>query len=316
MTAIPGLSDGITITIVLFAALLLDRLFGEPNRLHPLIGFGQAARLIERKTREVIPGSQKIQGTIAWFVAVVIPGLLFIFAALALRQLPVVSAIFSTFVLYLTLGGRSLTEHAMRVAGPLAKGELQGGRDQVAMIVSRNTETMSEQQICSATVESVLENGNDAVIGPLIWFVIAGVPGAVMFRLVNTLDAMWGYKNEQYRHFGWCAARADDWMGWLPARITALLYLVQGNIGRGLGCWKKQASQCKSPNGGVVMTAGAGAMGVTIGGPAHYHGKLEQKSWMGCGPIAGWRDIAAVCRLVERSAWLLVLCALLINLAG
>jgi len=304
---------GVMVPIVMLTAIILDRLLGEPTRYHPLVGFGRFGRATEAYCRTLSVLPEKGQGVLAACLVMLLP--VAVCSALIVwlsSYSPILLHLFEAFILYLTLGGQSLKEHAMRIHQPLAEDDLAEGRAQVAMIVSRNTEQMDEQQICSATIESVLENGNDAVIGPLVWFVIAGAPGALLFRLANTLDAMWGYKNARFLKFGWFAANFDDLMGWLPARISALLYIVQGKLKQGWRCWQQQAPTCKSPNGGVAMTSGAGALGITIGGPASYHGKLEDKPYMGAGPIATYRDIPAACQLVYRASYLLVVSVLII----
>ena len=289
--------------LILVVGLWLDRLLGEPIKFHQLVGFGNLANFIEKKCRRLSFLSEKRQGIVAWFLAV----MPLVIACFLLMQLIVEWSIIawfvaSSFILYLTLGGKSLIEHADNIYQPLKAGDIDKARLQVAMIVSRNTEKMQEKEITSSVIESVLENGNDAVFAPLLWFIILGAPGALLFRLANTLDAMWGYKNQRYLHFGYCSAKVDDLLGWLPARITALVYALQGNFKCALGCWHKQAKNCSSPNGGVVMTAGAGALGVTIGGPTYYHGILHDKKPMGSGEVANWQVIPLANRLVSRGS--------------
>ena len=292
--------------ITVACALALDRLLAEPRRYHPLIGFGRLAAITEAHCRQLLGLSVRIQGIVA-VVVLVLPALLVcsLFSQLLASSYPGLVWLFELLILYLALGGESLKQHVMRVYWPLAQGDIEGAREQVSMMVSRNTQQMSETEICSAAVESVLENGNDAVIAAILWYLIAGAPGALLFRMLNTLDAMWGYKNPRYIDFGWCAARLDDVMGWLPARLTALLYLLLGNRKLAWRCWQQQAAQCKSPNGGVVMTSGAGALQVVIGGPAYYHGQREQKPFMGTGETVSPATLPQACRLVNRAAWLL-----------
>jgi adenosylcobinamide-phosphate synthase len=185
-------------------------------------------------------------------------------------------------------------------------------RAKVGCIVSRDTGQMDGQAVASAAVESVLENGNDAVFGALFWFLIAGAPGVLLYRLVNTLDAMWGYRTPRYLYFGWAAARFDDVLNFVPARLTALTYALIGHTRTALRCWRLQARAWESPNAGPVMAAGAGALGVGLGGGAYYHGQWEERPPLGVGPRPDPTSIPAALRLVRLGLilWLLVVTAI------
>ena len=189
----------------------LDRIFGEARCWHPLVGFGRFASALEAR----LNGSQAIgarelqlRGLLAWLLAV----LAWVVAASLLRSIgPVIGWLVDVSLLYLALGGRSLAEHAEAVAAP-ASGDLAEARRRVGWMVSRDTAQLDERGVARAGVQSVLENGNDAVFGAF-WFLIAG-PGALLFRLANTLDAMWGYRNQRFLDFGRAAARIDDLLNW------------------------------------------------------------------------------------------------------
>ena len=308
--AIPMLAD--TPFLFVFMALLggvaLDRIFGEARRWHPLVGFGRFASALEAR----LNGSQAIgarelqlRGLLAWLLAV----LAWVVAASLLRSIgPVIGWLVDVSLLYLALGGRSLAEHAEAVAAPLASGDLAEARRRVGWMVSRDTTELDEVGIARAGVESVLENGNDAVFGALFWFLVAGGPGALLFRLANTLDAMWGYRTPRFLEFGWAAARIDDLLNWIPARLTALSYALLGATGAAIACWRMQASGWDSPNAGPVMAAGAGALNVTLGGAAVYHGKLETRPGLGAGNPPDADSIRRAVSLVNRGI-LLWLCA-------
>ena len=283
----------------------LDRLLGEAQRWHPLVGFGALANAIERVLNR--GAWRRARGLLAW-VLIVLP-----LVALACWATPrnVAGWTIDVFLLYLALGGRSLAEHAARVAGDLAAGDLAAARKHVGWMVSRDTSELDASGVARACVESTLENGNDAVFGALFWFALLGGPGAVLFRLANTLDAMWGYKNERFLHFGWAAARIDDVLNYLPARLTALSYALFGQTRSALASWRAQAPSWESPNAGPVMAAGAGSLGLALGGAAIYHGLREERPLLGAGRPAAGADIARVLQLLRRSLvlWLaLFLC--------
>ncbi|MBS3935349.1 MAG: cobalamin biosynthesis protein, partial [Sulfuritalea sp.] len=190
------------------------------------------------------------------------------------------------------------------VAAPLAAGDLPAARQAVGLIVSRDTTQLDETGVATAAVESVLENGNDAVFGTLFWFCVAGGAGAVLYRLANTLDALWGYRDARRLHFGWAAARIDDALNYVPARLTALTYALLGHTQNALACWRAQASAWSSPNAGPVMAAGAGALKVGVGGTAIYHGRDEDRPALGAGAPPTAADIGRAVALVERGQWL------------
>lgn len=301
---------GLSIPLTVLAAVSLDRLLGEPHRFHPLSGFGNLAKRVEGivyGVPELSPASRYLRG----IVAVVLLLLPLVALAAILQQLAIFGVLFSVVLLYFAIAPRSLGEHAGRVAEAFAVGDLPAARQAVGMMVSRDTRQLDEEGVSRATVESVLENGNDAIFAALFWFVVAGVPGALLYRLSNTLDAMWGYRNARYNEFGWAAARLDDVLNFLPARLTALSYALIGHTRSALRCWRQQAPMWDSPNAGPVMAAGAGALQVKLGGAAIYHGQLEQRPELGCGNAAGAADIARAVRLVRHTLylWLAVIAA-------
>ena len=283
-----------SLPLAALAAALLDRLLGEPQRFHPLVGFGHLVAAIEQRLNR----RTRLAGVVSWLIAV-LPAV-----GLALLLRPFAPFVVDVVLLYFALGAQSLAEHAEAVARPLREGRLEEARQRVGWIVSRETSQLDESGVAKAGVESVLENGNDAIFGTLFWFALLGGPGALFFRLANTLDAMWGYRTERFNHFGWAAARIDDLLNWLPARLTALTYALLGQTRNALACWRTQAPGWESPNAGPVMSAGAGSLGVLLGGAATYHGTVEVRPPLGAGPAPVAADLGRAIVLIRHSLWL------------
>lgn len=297
--------------LILSAALLIDHLFGEPSRWHPLVGFGRYATLIEKHCnateKQHGPGRQ-LWGVIA-LVAATAP---FIFLFLWLRAGIPQAWLLDVVVLYYCIGLSSLKTHVMDVYQSLETNSLDSARSKISRIVSRDTKQLAPTGICRAAIESLLENGSDALFAVIFWYLVAGPEGALLYRLSNTLDAMWGYKTPRYHQFGWAAARWDDLLNWLPARLTATSYALVGNWSDAIHCWRHQASQLHSPNAGPVMTSGAGALGVILGGDTFYHGEKSTKIEFGCGHQPQASDITTAIRLITRTVWLWLIALFLI----
>lgn len=294
MTPAELLSGPFAMPLAALAAVVLDHLFGELRRFHPLVGFGNLAAAIERRLNRRSIAS----GLLGWSLAV----LPWVGIACALQPLAPFAS--DVLLLYFALGARSLGEHAAAVARPLREGRLDEARQRVSWMVSRDTTQLDSAGVAKAGMESVLENGNDAIFGALFWFALLGGPGALLFRLANTLDAMWGYRSERFNHYGRFAARLDDALNWLPARLTALSYALLGRTRLALACWQTQAAGWDSPNAGPVMAAGAGSLGVQLGGAAIYHGAEEIRPPLGSGPAPAAADLGRAISLVRRSLWL------------
>lgn len=289
--------------LVVLAAVALDTLAGEPRRFHPLNGFGRLANRLEgllNRPRQR-PRPKRLLGILA--VAL----LLLPWVALAgWAGLTPVGPLVDLGLLFLALGGGSLASHARAVARPLEVGEIHRARKKVAQLVSRDAEHLDASGVATAAVESTLENGNDAVFAPIFWYLLLGGTGVVLYRLANTLDALWGYRTLRFRDFGWAAARLDDGLNWAPARLTALTYALLGHTRTALRCWRSQGRAWPSPNAGIVMAAGAGALGFRIGGDTHYGGALRRRPPLGEGDPAVAGDIARAILLMQKGTWLWV----------
>lgn len=288
------MSESLILPLAALAALLIDQCFGEPRHAHPLVGFGRLATWLDTHA----PRRTRLTGLLAWGLAV-LPWVAL--AAWLHHALSAQGWVLDVLLLAFAVGGKSLGEHAEAVRRPLHAGNLPEARQRAGDLVSRDTQALDHQGVARATVESVLENGNDALLGALFWFALLGGPGALLYRLANTLDAMWGYRTPTYCQFGWAAARLDDALNWPAARLTALAYALAGHPRQALLCWRRQAPAWDSPNAGPVMAAGAGSLGVCLGGAAIYHGVEESRPPLGSGRPPQADDITRAVSLLRRS---------------
>ena len=314
-------------SFMVLAALVLDRWLGEPKSWHPLIWFGRWVDLCRKHTQlplEASSARQRMVGVLAWLIAV-LPWLLIL--SVLFWLLPnLLDVILSILILYFAIGWQSLREHALAIYQPLsavspssgmtteeAAEKLNEARLAVSYIVSRDTQNLDESAVAKAGIESVLENGSDAVFAPIFWFVLLGAPGALLYRLANTLDAMWGYKTESLLHFGWFAARFDDVLNYLPARLVVYTYAACGHWRAAIRSARRPSARWKSPNAGPVMAAGAGALGVQLGGEEPYFGKIETRPILGEGEMPRPNHLKEAIWLVDKSVylWGLVICLLI-----
>lgn len=296
--------DYLTLPFVACVAVVLDFILGEPERFHPLVGFGWLANRIESKlnpkNRQEL-SSQRLLGLVG-LILLIAP---FILLAFELSKTPMIGFIVDTLLLYFAIGHKSLHEHARAVSRALFNQDIAAAKVAASYMVSRDSAAVEP---IPATIESVLENGNDGVFGALFWFFVAGGTGALAFRLINTMDAMWGYKTARYFYFGWAAARLDDLISYIPARLTALTYALLGRTRIALHCWKQQAPLWDSPNAGPVMACGAGAMYVKLGGAACYQGEWHQRPTLGAGEPPVTSDIERALKFVRHGvySWLII----------
>ncbi len=291
----------------LMFGLAIEWLFGEPRRWHLLVGFGRLANAMERRLNKGRMGIAV--GAISVMALVAIP----IFVFMVLRTYAQSWAwVLDGLALWFALGAKSLFAHVRAIAWPLVSGDLPAARVALSMIVSRDCAQLTETEVAKGAIESNLENGADAIFATLFWFMLFGGAGALLHRLSNTLDAMWGYRTPRLNEFGRCAARLDDVLNYIPARLVALSYALLGNTRLALTAWRTQAPQWDSPNAGPVMAAGAGALSLTLGGNAIYHGQVEVRTPLGFGPAPQALDIERSLRLVQKTLalWLLFCVAL------
>ncbi len=284
-------------------ALVLDRMFGEPPASwHPVCHMGTMAERLEKRARKLVEGKGNGRHLAAGGVSLGILLLSFSLPAALLALLsdavhPALGALATAVVLWLCVSPRSMEEHAKAVQKPLERGDLPEARTMLSRIVGRETRALDETGVARAAVESVAENSTDGTVASLFWasagLVLGGAPLAcalvVAHRVANTMDAMWGRKDERYLHFGRCAARLDDVMAFVPARIvlpmTALAcFFVKGTSARdALAIGRRFCRQHESPNSAFSEAAFAGALGLTLGGPCRYQGVLVEHPLLGVG---------------------------------
>jgi adenosylcobinamide-phosphate synthase len=269
-----------------------DLAFGDPHEWHPVAGFGRAAAAVERR----LWADSRPRG--AAHVAVCVgatvgAGLL---AHRLARRHPLAETLVTAAATWTVLGGRSLRAEGRAMHRLLAGDDLDGARRRLSHLAGRSPDGLGPDELARATVESLAENTSDAVVAPLWWAAVAGVPGLLGYRAVNTLDAMVGHLSPRYMRFGWCAARLDDAVNLVPARLSAALAvaaapLVAGSPRKALRAWRRDAARHPSPNAGPVEASFAGALGVRLGGVNRYGGRVENRGTLGTGPPPAVRDI-------------------------
>jgi adenosylcobinamide-phosphate synthase len=267
-----------------------DLVFGDPRRWHPVAAFGAAATALERR------GFRPTRRAGAVHVAL-LTGAVVALAAAGERAL---GTAFRAAALWAALGARSLMREAEAVAGLVEAGDLRAARTRIRSLVGRDPEALDAPGLCAAAIESVAENTVDAVVAPLLWAAAAGAPGVLGHRAVNTLDAMVGHRSPRYARFGTAAARLDDALNWPAARLTAALAAALGDDPRGaVRAWRRDAPRHPSPNAGRAEAAFAGALGLRLGGPLAYAGRVEHRPYLGDGRAPGPDDV----RRAVRLAW-------------
>ncbi|MEY9873596.1 adenosylcobinamide-phosphate synthase [Streptacidiphilus sp. MAP12-33] len=275
-----------------------DAVFGDPRRGHPVAGFGRFASALEGR----LYGDHRGAGAAFTAVAVGSVAATALLAQRASRRSAAAQAALAAAATWTVLGGASLTREARVIAGALERGDVEAARERLPHLCGRDPSALDAQQLARAVVESVAENTADAVVNALTWGALAGAPGLLAFRAVNTLDAMVGHRNPRLIRFGWASARLDDVAGWPGARLTALLAVAaSGDKGRTWRVWRRDAAAHPSPNAGHAEAAFAGALGVRLGGTLQYGERTENRPVLGAElrPVAV-ADVERACRLSRR----------------
>ena len=279
------------------AGLVLDRVLPDPsNRWHPTAWFGTTMGRVEQR----IWADSRAAGAVYCTVGVGLG----VAGGVALRRVPGGLPI----AVWVALGGRSLRVTGSSIGDLLTAGDLAGARAALPSLVGRDPSALDESGVAAAVLESLAENAVDATVATVFWAVVAGAPGVLAHRAINTMDAMVGHRNERYRHFGTAAARMDDVANWLPARLQAGLVMLArpARAGRALEAVRMDAPAHPSPNSGVAEAAAAGALGIQLGGRVVYGSRVEDRPLLGSGPRPVAADIERARRLVDHTELLLL----------
>lgn len=256
--------------LILLLAMLIDAAFGEPKWLwdrlpHPAVLIGKAINWADRRFNK---GNARASGVMV-LVALVVVGW---WIGDLIEWFGAIPAMLAAAIL---IAQKSLAQHVSAV-GQALRSSVEDGRHEVAKIVGRDTKDMSEAEVARATIESGAENLSDGVIAPIFWFLVAGLPGLLVYKAVNTADSMIGYKNEKYEDFGWASARFDDLLNWIPARLTALLIMVSHLDLNAWSAIREDAALHRSPNAGWPEAAMARVLGIALAGPRSYDGEMRE----------------------------------------
>jgi adenosylcobinamide-phosphate synthase len=275
-----------------------DLYFADPRRGHPVAAFGTVAG----RLRDRLYADDRRAGAVYAATLVAGTALLGVAAERATRRSTLLETVVTAAATWTVLGGSSLRREAATIGGHLRDGDLAAARERLPHLCGRDPRHLDQDQIARAVVESVAENTSDAVVAPLFWGAVAGVPGLLAYRAANTLDAMVGYKNERYLRFGWASARLDDVLNLAPARVTgavtvAVAPLVGGSPRTAARVLRRDGARHPSPNAGRCEASAAGALGVRLGGTNTYGDVVEHRPVMGEGRAPRVGDVARAAKL-------------------
>ncbi|MEU8177738.1 cobalamin biosynthesis protein [Microbispora hainanensis] len=288
----------------LLAGAVIDAAVGDPRRGHPVAVFGSRAAALEKR----IYRDSRLAGVAYTTVCVGAATAVGLLAERVTRSSPIARAAVTAAATWAVLGGTTLGREGMLMARSLEEGDLAAARARLPHLCGRDPSGLDAAELARGTVESIAENTSDAVVAPLVWGALFGVPGLLGYRAVNTLDAMVGHRSPRYARFGWTSARLDDVANYVPARLTALLTtglagLVGGSPHRAAAVWARDGHRHPSPNSGRCEAAFAGALGVRLGGANDYGGRVEHRPELGDGPRPVVSDIPRSVRLARAVSY-------------
>lgn len=288
-------------------ALMIDAVIGWPDWLfrrigHPVTWIGALIDRLETRWNHGAPGHRRAWGAACMGVVVGAAALPALLVQILLPE-GLVGIVIGAILAWPWLAARSLFDHVAKVEQPLDAGDLPGARAAVAMIVGRDPATLDQAGVARSAIESLAENTSDGVIAPIFWGAVAGLPGLVFYKAVNTLDSMIGHRNDRYEDFGKVAARLDDVLNYIPARITALLFTCGSGRARHVSrITLRDARHHRSPNAGWPEAAMAGALNVRLSGPRTYGDRVAQEPWLNtAAPDPDAASIRAGLRLFVRA---------------
>jgi len=306
--------------IILFA-FILDLILGDPHwQLHPVRLIGGLIEFLEDNLRKTKIPLKISGGLLVIFIVGFTLGISFLLIKFAYWLNYYSGLLLSSVLVYFAIAPRNLYDESMKIYSFLKKGDLESARKSLSMIVGRDTNKLSESEVIRASVETVAENGVDAVISPLFYAMIGGAPLAIVYRAINTMDSMVGYKNKRYIDFGWAAARLDDFVNYIPARLSAILIPLSSLIyGKDwFSSFKivvRDGKKNPSPNSGIPEAAVAGALGIQLGGLNYYGGMPSDKPFIGdCGSELSIKHIKEANILMFISSILFILICIILSL--
>ncbi|WP_322761773.1 cobalamin biosynthesis protein [Frankia sp. Cr2] len=300
----------------LLAGAALDVVLADPVRMHPVAAFGTVADHAERLLYHDSRAAGLAYTSVLAGGTVMLGALARTGVASAGRRFGcqrATSAALTAAATWTVLGGTSLRRHGRRLGSDLARGDVAAARSRLPALCGRDPAVLDTAGLSRAGVESLAENTSDAVVGPLVWGAVGGVPGLLGYRAINTLDAMVGYRSSRHARFGWASARLDDFANLLPSRVTGLLAcacapVVGGSPVDAYWVMRRDGASHPSPNAGQVEAAFAGALGLRLGGTLRYHHGVEHRPVMGYGRTAQPADLeraAVLSAAVSASALIL-----------
>lgn len=314
--------------LVLFLALLLDRIFGDPDWLwqripHPVVLFGRSIGLLDRTLNRESdrPATRRARGAAVLSLLLVLSVVIGLVLSAIFDRLGWVGFVVEVIIVAVFLAQRSLAEHVSAVASGLKAEGLEGGRRAVARIVGRDPDSLDETGVCRAAIESLAENFADGVVAPAFWFALLGLPGLLAYKMLNTADSMIGHKSDRHRDFGWAAARLDDAANWPAARISALLIAIGAFAKSGIQASKRalqaafrDAGLHRSPNAGWPECAMAGALRLSLAGERVYAGVVVREPRLNAAGrfAATGADINRAVGLFQTTCSVLVLATLVL----